>query len=188
LLCLLVLVCILGCELPATNRALRVSSSSERRVQNDNARLHMPDSAAPAEIELQIVRSGQGPRRSPEALAKGALPSTVAVVVHDENGQAMSLGSGFFVADDVVATCAHVLEGGVGVTVSLQGDQTSLSVAGVRFIDPVTDVALLGLPRGRGTPLGVNGTDEVQVGQDVFVLGNPQGLDLNPASGEVISA
>ncbi len=51
------------------------------------------------------------PEKTPAEIARDAFPSVVLLAMQDARGQPISLGSGFFVARDTVATNFHVIEG-----------------------------------------------------------------------------
>jgi len=61
---------------------------------------------------------GSAPARpqNARAVAKSVTPSVVLLVMQDDKGQPLSLGSGFVVADGVVATNLHVVAGARGAT------------------------------------------------------------------------
>ncbi|MFQ6548381.1 S1C family serine protease [Aestuariibius sp. 2305UL40-4] len=97
-------------------------------------------------------------------------------------------GSGF-VWDDRghVVTNAHVIEGASGATVRLaDGRAFPASLVGM---DPSNDLAVLRLdvPGARPPALPVGRSSDLLVGQSVFAIGNPFGLDLTLTTG-VVSA
>ena len=97
-------------------------------------------------------------------------------------------GSGFiWDADGSVVTNLHVLEGGSRFDVTL-ADQSSWPG---RFVgaDPDKDLAVLDIdaPAGRLAPIPVGTSADLRVGQKVFAIGNPFGLDQTLTTG-VISA
>ena len=59
--------------------------------------------------------------------AKRAFGSTVLLVMEDANGQTLSLGSGFFVRDGVIASNLHVIEGAASGYAKLVGQKTKHS-------------------------------------------------------------
>jgi S1-C subfamily serine protease len=56
---------------------------------------------------LVVPRS---PAQKAQQVAQSTFPSVVLLVMEDENAEPISLGSGFFVRDGVVATNLHVIE------------------------------------------------------------------------------
>jgi len=59
-------------------------------------------------------------------VAEKTFPSVVMLMLQDSHGQPTSLGSGFFVKEDVIATNLHVIEGAASV-------QKALSVASAKL-------------------------------------------------------
>jgi len=57
------------------------------------------------------VASYAGDAKTAQQIAKQAFRSTVLLVMEDDNGQPLSLGSGFFVDNGKIATNLHVIEG-----------------------------------------------------------------------------
>lgn len=68
-------------------------------------------------------------------IAQQVFPSVVMLVMQDNAGQPLSLGSGFFVQPDIVATNLHVVEGSVGGYVKLIGAKAKYDIAGYVGID-----------------------------------------------------
>ncbi|MGR9116430.1 MAG: S1C family serine protease [Gammaproteobacteria bacterium] len=97
-------------------------------------------------------------------------------------------GSGFFWNDKgYIVTNFHVLEGASEAWVRLQ-DQRNLRAALVGA-SPQHDLAVLRIlvPFDKTVPIALGSSKELQVGQSVFAIGNPFGLDHTLTTG-VISA
>ncbi|KIT17354.1 S1C family serine protease [Jannaschia aquimarina] len=96
-------------------------------------------------------------------------------------------GSGFVWGDGGhVVTNAHVIAGATGATVRLPGGRALR--ARLVGVAPRHDLAVLqvdGIRRMRALPLGTSG--DLQVGQKVFAIGNPFGLDFTLTTG-IVSA
>jgi len=99
------------------------------------------------------------------------------IVVENDVGQPVSLGSGFIVRDGVIATNLHVIEGGSRGYAKLIGKSEKLSIEGTVGIDPVHDLALVQILGGRGGTLSLSTNDAAEVGELVYAVGNPQGLE-----------
>lgn len=80
---------------------------------------------------------------SPQQLAASAFPSTVMVITRDSSGQPLALGSGFFIANGVIATNLHVIEGAASGIVKIIGQSGTYPISGTIAIDSVADLALL---------------------------------------------
>jgi hypothetical protein len=96
--------------------------------------------------------------------------------MNDSNSQPLSLGSGFFVSDDIIVTNAHVIEGASGGTAKLIGDTQRLRIIGATAVDAHADLALLKIS-GHAPPLALGPNSAPAVGDRVYVVGNPLGLE-----------
>jgi S1-C subfamily serine protease len=114
---------------------------------------------------------------SPQQIAAKAFRSTVILVMQDGNGQAISLGSGFFVRDGEIATNYHVIRGASRGYARLIGQKHQLPIEGFTAIDERRDLVLLKVPSGRWPTLEIGNSDSVQVGESIYAVGNPQGLE-----------
>lgn len=120
---------------------------------------------------------------TPAALAQNAkqvahktFPSVVMLIMEDRNGQPLSLGSGFFVREDVVATNFHVIAGASAGYARIINQKTRFEIAGTVGSDRQADIALLKLSGARANPLPLSGGN-VEVGDEIYAVGNPQGLE-----------
>ena len=120
-------------------------------------------------------------------IAKEAFGSTVLLVMEDANGQPLSLGSGFFVRDNEIASNLHVVEGAESGYARLVGQRTKYEIEGVIATDPERDLVILGITGTRASVLTFGSSDAVQVGEPVYAVGNPQGLEGTFSQGIVSS-
>jgi len=109
-------------------------------------------------------------------------PSVVVIVAIDREGQSMSQGSGFVVREDgAVATNYHVISRATDIKIKI--GQKILDIEGVLYVDLDNDLALLKL-RGNGFPaVRMGDANALQVGQKVYVIGSPQGLENTISEG-----
>ena len=122
-----------------------------------------------------------------QEIAKKAFGSTVLLVMEDASGQPLSLGSGFFVRDAEIASNLHVVEGAARGYAKLVGEKTKYDIEGITVVDSGRDLVVLKIstPRSQALPLG--NSDAVQVGESVYAVGNPQGLEGTFSQGIVSS-
>ena len=114
--------------------------------------------------------------QSARDIARVAFKSVVLLEMNDSNGQPLSLGSGFFVSNGIIATNAHVIEGASSGTAKLIGDSHAMQILGTVAIDRHADLALLKVD-GPAPPLVLGPNTDPTVGDDVYVVGNPLGLE-----------
>jgi S1-C subfamily serine protease len=134
-------------------------------------------------------------------IAQRTFPSTVLLMMEDSSGEPSVLGSGFFVADNIIATNFHVIRGAAKGYAKLVGQGSRFPIIGV---DEKRDLALLAVGvkapalhlAGKGSAgttstfgdqavpalppgftLDPNEKDTVEIGDSVYAVGNPEGLE-----------
>jgi hypothetical protein len=122
-----------------------------------------------------------------QQIAKKAFSSTVLLVMEDAHGQPVSLGSGFFVRDGEIASNLHVIEGATRGYTKVVGQKTKYDIEGITGIDRDRDLVLLRIPATRTFSLSLGNSDAVQVGESIYAVGNPQGLEGTFSQGIVSS-
>ncbi|HEX6127256.1 MAG TPA: trypsin-like peptidase domain-containing protein [Pyrinomonadaceae bacterium] len=120
-------------------------------------------------------------------LVKRIKPSSVAIETFDAKGNALSRGSGFFIAPDRIVTNRHVIERSSRVEVHLM-DGKKFVVKGVLAVDGEGDLAMLqvDVPKALAVPLPIVRTVP-QEGESIVVVGNPFGLEGSVSNG-IVSA
>ncbi|HEY6759248.1 MAG TPA: trypsin-like peptidase domain-containing protein [Baekduia sp.] len=107
--------------------------------------------------------------------------------IQAETGQGTATGSGFVVSSDgKIVTNEHVVDGAQSVSVKL-GVNGKAQSAKVLAADASKDLALIQIDATNLKPLSFGDSSAVQVGDNVFAIGNPYGLDHTLTSG-IISA
>lgn len=112
----------------------------------------------------------------PKEIAKKVFPSVVLLTMNDKNGNPMSLGSGFVIQKDVVATNLHVIRGATSGTAKLVGQNGEVGLDGVIALDEKHDLVLLKTSLNPPA-LAINDKASAEVGETIFAVGNPQGLE-----------
>ena len=116
-----------------------------------------------------------------------ALPSVVLLTIQDARGHLISLGSGFFVDKDVVATNFHVVEGAAAGYAKVRGGPPKLNVKGTVGVDALHDLALLEVDPSSTTALPVASKLSANIGDTVYAIGNPEGLEGTVSQGIISS-
>lgn len=122
-----------------------------------------------------------------QEIAKKSFPSVVLLVMEDLSGQPISIGSGFFVANNKIVTNAHVIEGAAKGYARLINNKSKLDILGYTAIDEVHDLVLLEIKNSTATKLKLGDSDKLEVGEDVYAIGNPQGLEGTFSKGIISS-
>lgn len=112
---------------------------------------------------------------TPQEIARRSLSATLVLTMRDRNAQPFAIGSGFFVAEGIVATNAHVIAGARSGTAKALTEDKAYGVLGVVALDQARDLALLAV-EGAGSLLAVSQEPPPEIGESIFVLGNPEGL------------
>jgi AcrR family transcriptional regulator len=101
----------------------------------------------------------------------------VATVRAYEDGQEISLGSGFFIRQDgVLVTNLHVVAGADSVSIEIHGGEIYDNVYTLS-VDERRDLILLQIPASKLFTLGIADDRSLEVGDPVYVIGNPLGLE-----------
>ena len=111
--------------------------------------------------------------------------SNVLLVMSYRDNDSVNIGSGFFVHPNTIATNYHVIEGASRGIVKLVGVPTKYTIDAILAIDRDNDLALLKVSGADGIkPLRlINDSETVRIGETVFVVGNPKGLEGTLSNG-----
>ena len=107
-------------------------------------------------------------------------PSVVVVLAVDGSGQTKGLGSGVVVAQDRVITNCHVSDAAAIVYVKRDGARVK-----ARIIERAADkdLCLLEVATGNAPVVKLRRSADVQIGEPVYAIGNPQGLEQTLSPG-----
>ncbi|MEW6211883.1 MAG: S1C family serine protease, partial [Acidobacteriota bacterium] len=118
-------------------------------------------------------------------IANYASPSVVLLVGTNAKGKPVSLGSGFFVREDVIATNYHVIKGSKRLYIKLIGQRKLWPIEKVLASDSQRDLAILRISSITRKPLSLGDSDSLATGEDVYAIGNPEGLESTFSQGIV---
>jgi len=120
-------------------------------------------------------------------IAKQTLPSVVLLIMGNSKTETAKSGSGFFVTEDIVATNFHVIKDTDEGVAKIIGQDKLYDVLGIVGVDEKNDLALLKIKGIKGKPLILNKDDSTAIGDEVFAVGNPKGLEGTFSQGIVSS-
>ena len=96
-------------------------------------------------------------------------------------------GSGVIVRPNVVATNCHVIDSGDDIVIYKHDNRRATTDttynAIVRKRDTARDFCLLNVAGLQGTPVKLRRYNTLDIGEDVYAVGSPRGLDLSLSSG-----
>jgi serine protease Do len=111
-------------------------------------------------------------------------PSVWRVIVYDADGIAFAQGSGVVVAKETLLTNCHVLA--KAKRIAVKQDNASYD-ARLQHLDLVHDMCQITARNLPAPAVELGNSDKLSVGQAVYALGNPRGLELTLSNG-LISA
>jgi hypothetical protein len=128
---------------------------------------------------------------SAREVAQRTLPSVVILMIETDKTnkiiERFKFGSGFFVSPDVVATNYHVIANGIDGFMKVVGQDAEYQILGVVGIDRANDLALVKIKGSNGKALPIGNSGSVGVGDDIYAVGNPRGLEGTFSQGIVSS-
>jgi serine protease Do len=129
---------------------------------------------------ILIPRSAQALKAS--EVYEQVKDSVVVVKTYNQQGQTVGQGSGVMLPSGDIVTNYHVVEDGVRLTVG----QGKYAVSGsLKAGDSDKDLCLLNAPGLMAEPVRLGKTVELKVGDPVYAVGAPQGLELSLSEGIV---
>jgi S1-C subfamily serine protease len=133
-----------------------------------------------------IVYSSQSGTLSVSQIAEKYGKAVVLIEV-SKGGAYIALGSGFIVnSSGIIITNYHVIEGAFPVIVKLTNGDIYEDI-GVIDIDEKRDIAIIKIKGWNLPGVKLGNSDTVKVGEQIVVIGNPEGLE-NTVSDGLISA
>ncbi|MDA8419419.1 MAG: tetratricopeptide repeat-containing serine protease family protein [Desulfobacteraceae bacterium] len=111
-------------------------------------------------------------------------PSIVVVKTYDPKGKAMLLGSGVVLADGLIVTNCHVIKNAAAMKVEYRNKEYP---ATPRQTDWDRDVCTLTVDGLHAPPAVLGATNLLKVGQPVYAVGAPKGLELTLSDGIISS-
>ena len=142
-----------------------------------------------AKIQLAIlalaasILSANAAENDAAAVFEKAKKSVVVVRVFDADDNQSAQGSGVITAENEVTTNCHVVENAVRVEVVRQGEEKPIA-AEVKSGDVGRDLCLLSA-KGLANAANIRNAKDLTVGENVYAIGSPQGLEFSISGGIV---
>ncbi len=118
-------------------------------------------------------------------IAKRSSPSVVMLVMTDDKNKPISQGSGFMVAQNIVVTNLHVIEGAEGGVAKFVGSEKSYNVTRMIASDPDNDIALVEVSAPDVSPLVLAGDNPPEIGDEIYAIGSPKGFEATFSRGNI---
>ncbi len=119
---------------------------------------------------------------TPAEVFDKAKDSILVVMVFDENTELRALGSGVVLPSGRIATNCHVIEDGTYFRV---GRSNQFVSANLYAANSEKDICLLTPNRSIGKSAIIRDTQTLRVGERVYAIGAPEGLELSLSEGLV---
>jgi hypothetical protein len=158
------------------NSNKRTNSRVRQRQVNQPSKTQEPYSEPPSTKPL-----------TPRQIVDRVLPSTVLIMTEDENGLPVAQGSGFFYKSGLVVTNLHVFTRASQAYVKVLNGGITYKVTEVAGIDMRRDLCVVKVEDNSTQPLLLNTSSSPSIGDEVFVVGNPKGLEGSVSKGIVSS-
>ena len=104
----------------------------------------------------------------------------VLYTISASDGSEQSVGSAVAVTDTILATCCHIAGASRGFKVKIGG---KFYPAKVLYSNTKRDLCLLTVDHQRFKPVNMLPSTEVNIGEDVYAIGNPYGIEKSITRG-----
>lgn len=121
---------------------------------------------------------------TPEQIFAQGSPSVVVVDIFDAKGKSIGLGSGVVIGTGQVITNCHVAQKGKSLQVRQSGKTFK---ATLQYADPDRDLCQLNVPDLLAMPVTLGTAKKLMIGQRVYAIGAPAGLELTLSEGLISS-
>ena len=145
-----------------------------------------PVKSKPAEPKVAPPPAEPKPTLTTQEIAKITLGSTVHLGLRDAEGNSWT-GSGFVIRDDQIVTNYHVIDNMLIGGARLVGKEDLYPIEATLAVEKNRDLAIIKVVGIDVPALSLGDSDTVQIGDKVYVAGNPQGLEGSFSDG-IISA
>jgi Flp pilus assembly protein TadD len=122
--------------------------------------------------------------KTPEQIFVQVSPSVVVVDIFDAKEKPIGLGSGAVIGVGQVITNCHVAQMGNSLQVRQSGKTFK---AMLQYADPDRDLCQLSVPDLKAPPVILGSAKKLRVGQRVYAIGAPEGLELTLSEGLISS-
>lgn len=139
---------------------------------------------------LVILMSGalvMSAQASPQDVARSLFPKTVLLTMKDAAGRPLALGSGFVLKKGFIVSNYHVVEGAGSGFVKRVGDSAKYKITGIVAKDEFRDLVILAVEGLTGEGVALSKRKTPEIGETVFAVGNPRGLEGTFSQGIVSS-
>jgi len=124
---------------------------------------------------------------APQEVARRLFPRTVLLTMKDVDGRPLCLGSGFVLKPGYIVSNFHVVEGAGSGLAKRVDEKTSYRITGIVAKDESRDLVVLAVEGINITGVALSKKSSLDIGETVFAIGNPRGLEGTFSQGIVSS-
>jgi S1-C subfamily serine protease len=124
---------------------------------------------------------------APQDIARSMFPKTVMIITQDQQGRPLAIGSGFVLKPGFIVSNLHVVEGAGNGFVKFINDGRKYKILGVAAKEELRDLVILPVEGVSMQGPLLSQRASVEVGETVFAIGNPRGLEGTFSQGIVSS-
>jgi S1-C subfamily serine protease len=134
--------------------------------------------SVPSQTRRQRVQASSPVALTARQIARKVLPSVVYIAMQDSHGKQICFGSGFFITRNLILTNKHVIScsGTTHGSINIAGSKQAHSIT-TMLAWPDLDLALVEAKDLIASPLSLSSQRQPAAGDDIFVAGNPEGLE-----------
>jgi cytochrome c-type biogenesis protein CcmH/NrfG len=140
--------------------------------------------AMTAAFVLAVLSPLAARANTPEQIFVQVSPSVVVVDIFDAKSKSIGQGSGAVIGAGQVITNCHVAQKGESLKVRQLGKTFK---ATLQYADPDRDLCQLSVPDLQAPPVTLGTASKLKVGQRVYAIGAPKGLELTLSEGLISS-
>jgi tetratricopeptide (TPR) repeat protein len=122
---------------------------------------------------------------SPNKVFQKVQNSIAMILVYDGDAKPLAQGSGVVLSEYVVVTNFHVVENAHAIYVEIGNNRYEIKY--LKYSDVLDLAFLVSIEPVSGNPVSIGSTDGLAVGDRVFAIGNPKGLELTLSDGLISS-
>ncbi len=119
-------------------------------------------------------------------LAARAKRSVVLLNRADSTGKKAGSGTGFVISSTgLIVTNFHVVDGSAAMTATFAEDERTIKIIGLVAVDEEKDIAIIQAEGSAFVPLVLGESETLRTGDDIIVVGSPEGLSAALSTGVV---
>lgn len=130
---------------------------------------------------LSLISASAQAQMTAEDIFSAASPATATITTDIASGSGVTIDS-----SGIIVTNVHVIEGASSVEIALPNGDRYDSVQVIEY-DYKKDIVILKIPAFDLSSATIGNSNDISIGQNVFAIGSPRGLDQSITTGIISS-